>query len=334
MPWIKKNPHLITLSAVALLVSGASLLVTKNARMFGDRFSSLNGKPTPSDGPFELLDIPLLDNAANSLASPASWDALSDEKPMFVPVRYTVAPDTGRPVRLAGGDFPVPDPVPRKKVPNKWLLDHALPVTDAAVLTRDPDGDGFSNADEWRASTDPQDPASHPAYTTKLYLKEYRRVPFRLMFSSYDGDWAKAPEEMQFQINTLDIRTPSQFLKLGQQVVNGKFTIKKFEHKTAFNEKIKEDEDASELTLANNETGEEVVLIKNRVVDSPDSFALFHYVWPNPALDFQVPKLKKFVLLPEKEQFYQLLEVTAEQASVKSTDGGITSIPKIPSAQR
>ena len=46
-------------------------------------------------------------------------------------------------------------------LPDGWETDHRLdPLTNDAA--DDPDGDGFSNAEEFAAGTDPQDPASHP----------------------------------------------------------------------------------------------------------------------------------------------------------------------------
>ena len=93
-------------------------------------------------------------------------------------------------------------------------------------------------------------------------------VPFRLLFSAYDGDPKKdAPEKFTFQINTIDLKQPSEFLKLGERVPNTKWKLTKFRFKELKGPTI-DDEDVSELTLTNTETKEEILLILNRVTDT------------------------------------------------------------------
>ena len=94
-------------------------------------------------------------------------------------------------------------------------------------------------------------------------------VPFRLLFSAYAGAPKKdAVDKMEFQINTIDLKQPSEFLKLGEIVRNTKWKLSKFEFKMApDNPNVGEIEDISELTLLNTETKEELVLILNRVTN-------------------------------------------------------------------
>ena len=94
-------------------------------------------------------------------------------------------------------------------------------------------------------------------------------VPFRLLFNAYDGDPKKdTPEKFEFQINTIDLRQPSQFLKIGNTIVQTKWKLTKFEYKTRMNPIIQELEDVSELTLTNTETSVVIVLILNHVTDT------------------------------------------------------------------
>jgi hypothetical protein len=337
MPWIKKNPHLLTLLIVALLVIAGSAVVAMNAKDFNQKFADVQHKVVPGDK-IEPLDTEVLDKTQKELDKPATWTPDPKQPLPFVPVRYRISPSTGQPEK-AGIGKTWPDRLTGTLIDDKWFMDNRLPVTDPTVPSQDPDGDGFFNDDEWRGtghlkqpgtgSTDPNDPKSHPPYYTKLYLARYERVPFLLKFNAYDGDPKKdKPEDMSFQINTLSVRTRSQFLKIGDKVVDGKFTIKKFEFKMAFNPKTESEEEASELTLVNNETNAEVVLVLAKVIDSPDSFAIFHYVWTNPPMNFRVPKLQKFVLLPNKEEFYQLLDITEQTASIKTPSGETITIEK------
>jgi hypothetical protein len=193
----------------------------------------------------------------------------------------------------------------------------------------DPDGDGFLNEDEWRLKSDPNDKNSHPPYYSKLFVKRHVRVPFLLKFQVYDGD-PKKPEEMQFQINALSLRTPSVFLHLGEMIPKTKFKIEKFQPKMQDNPSTGDQTDVSELTLLDTELNTEVTLILNKVTDSPDSLAEFIYFWPKNPIVFNVKKLGQFVLLPEKDQRYQLLDINDDQAVIKLPSGETQTIPRAP----
>ena len=93
-------------------------------------------------------------------------------------------------------------------------------------------------------------------------------VPFRFLFNAYDGDPQKdGSAKMTFQINTMDLRQPSEFLKLGETVSKTKWKLAKFEYKTRTNPETGEPEDISELTVMHTETKQEVVLIYCHVKD-------------------------------------------------------------------
>ncbi len=95
------------------------------------------------------------------------------------------------------------------------------------------------------------------------------RAPFRLLFNAYDGDPKKdSGAKMEFQINTIDLKQPSEFLKIGETITKTKWKLAKFEYKTVINPKTEEAEDVSELTLTNTVTGQEIVLILSRVTDA------------------------------------------------------------------
>ena len=82
----------------------------------------------------------------------------------------------------------------------------------------------------------------------------------RLKFQAYDGD-AKKPESMSFQINTIDLRQPSEFLKLGDTISKTNFKLTKFVFKQVPNPSTGRLEDLSELTIQITPTNQEFVLV-------------------------------------------------------------------------
>ena len=161
-------------------------------------------------------------------------------------------------------------------------------------------------------------------------------MPFRLKFQVYDGD-LKKPEDMTFQINTLDLRNPTEFLKLGQTVEKTNFKLMKFEFKEAENKGTGDKEDVSELTVMNTETQEAVVLIYNKIVDSPNQYAAFDYYLVAKDLSdgvkpfqFTVQRLREFVLRPDVASRYKLLDVKLDEAVIQLPDGNKYTVPKYP----
>ena len=202
------------------------------------------------------------------------------------------------------------------------------------VTKEDPDKDGFLNEDEWREKTDPNNKDSHPPYVTKLFAGTWIKVPFRLLFNAIDGDPAKdKPEKMSFQINTVDLRQPSEFLRLGETVSKTKFKLKSFQYKVIPDPNAG-DKDVSELTLVNSETNEEIILVKEKVTDSPDSFEMFDYQWPQPPVQIRVKKLQEFVLLPEKEKKYKLVDIKESEAVITLPSGENLTIKRDPRPKR
>jgi len=194
-------------------------------------------------------------------------------------------------------------------VPNDWLEQFGLPIAEGDVLDQDPDGDGFTNLDEWQDHSDPTDRNSHPAYVTKLKLKSATEEPFRLMFSSWVSD--------SYAINTIDLKQPTQFLKKGDTIRGTRFKIAKFTKKYQ-PDKYGTDVDLSELTLEHEETKQPLVLTKEKVATSPESVATFVYSWGE-RREFQVRKDQEFSLNPEEQIKYKLIDVQPARAVIVNT---------------
>jgi hypothetical protein len=275
-----------------------AFLIFRNALQFGANFvaQQVTPRPKPATPPAKALE---LEAAAKKLELPPQW-TFSGRSGLFVPEKHFIGAN-GVPATLQTTQVHPP-------VPNEWFEQFNLPIADGDVLDQDPDGDGFSNLDEWQGHTTPIDKNSHPDYVTRLKLKSFSEEPFRLMFSSSVGD--------TFAINTIDLKQPTQFVKVGDIVGGTRFKILKFTEKYEDNQygtKV----DVSELLLEHEDTHAQLTLVKEKVAMSPESVATFIYTWPmGERREFQVRKDQEFSLKPQEEIKYKLIDVQPTKAVI------------------
>ncbi len=333
MDWIKKNYHQLLLGLAALaLLSSAGLIVLKS-NTFGERFASARVVP-PRSQEIPPLEMGAVSAAAKAIDSPPRWLPAEGAGSLFVSAPYLLDTNSKQ-IRRPGG----PNSFTHRPVPDDWILKNNLNLLSMTVLDEDPDKDGFSNLDEYLGgvrnaaeqkypSTDPNDPNSHPAYYTKLFLQQFLSVPFRLRFDAYDGDLKKDKiEAFTFQVNTRDLGGKTQFVKIGDAIVGTKFKVQMFERKTRLNQTTGVEQDISELTLLNVETDAPIQLVLNEEKNFPDSYAVFSYRWPSPPTAIRVQKLKEFVLKPEVGVRFNLLDVNANGALIQVPSGSTYTVP-------
>jgi hypothetical protein len=312
MNWIKRSYEqavLLVLSIALLAVSGFLIL---RSRTFEEQFQAIH-RPVVKSTKVPAVETARLDVVNRMLAEPPKWK--DHRAQLMVSRKYIIRED--KPYDPTEGADKLHPPVP-----NDWFFANKLDILNTGVLDADPDNDGFSNLDEWTgndpskpasASTDPNNPDSHPPYLTKLKLKEFIQVPFRLVLKSYDAG--------VFQINTLDVRQPSQFLEMGAEIAGTKYRISGpyVEKKIVDENEI--ERDISELTIEHTETGEKLVLVMGKIADSPDSFALFRFSWRAP-IEFRVKKDQVFALPPERDVQYKLIDINSNQATIDNLKTG------------
>jgi hypothetical protein len=296
MDWLRKNYDRAALIAAALFLSICSISVWRATKQFNAEFAALQTAPPPkaASAPAKAVE---LETAWKKLNQPPQW-TFGGRSGLFVPEKHFIGAN-GLPVTLQTTEVHPP-------VPNEWLEQFGLPIAEADVLNQDPDGDGFSNLDEWQDHTNPTDRNSHPDYVSTLKLKSATEEPFRMMFSSWVGD--------TYAINTIDLRQPTQFLQKGDTIKGTRFKIVKFAEKYQKNQ-YGTDVDLSELSLENEETKDHLTLIKEKIAMSPESVATFVYTWGG-RREFQVRKDQEFSLKPEEQIKYKLIDVQPPKAVI------------------
>jgi len=299
MIWIRAHYDRVAALAAALFLLCSTLLIMRSASRIGENFPALQAPPSqkPAMPPPKALE---LEQATERLRLPAQW-TFSGRSGLFVPEKHFIDAN-GFPTTLQSTELHPP-------VPNEWLEEFSLPIADRDVLSQDPDADGFSNLEEWQNHTKPTDKGSHPAFIAKLKLKSFVQEPFRLVFSS----WV----ENTFAINSHDLKEPTQFLRLGDSIRGTKFKLLKFAEKHEAN-KYGTEIDVSELTLENRETREQVNLVKEKIMVSPESVANFVYAWGG-RRELAVKKDEEFSLKPEEQIKYKLVDVQPAKAVIVNT---------------
>jgi len=296
MNWVRAHYEKALLIGAALLLCLSSIFIWLNAARFGSTLAGMPPAPS-SKSVSPLAKAEELAAAAAKLRQPPQW-TFGGRSGLFVPEKHFIAAN-GEPATLQTTEVHPP-------VPNEWLEQFGLPIADADVLEQDPDGDGFTNLEEWQGHTNPTDGNSHPEYYTKLKLKSAKEEPFRLIFSSWMGD--------TYQINTIDFNQPTQFLKVGDTIKGTRFKIAKFVKKYEPN-KYGTNVDVSELTLEQEETKQQLTLVKEKVAISPESVATFVYTWGG-RREFQVRKDQEFSLKPQEQIKYKLIDIGPAKAVI------------------
>lgn len=325
MDWIKKNYDRFALLLLAAALIGSSAYLAWCISGFKGRYQPVladvkHGKKVA------LLETEALEQAKQALEKPAAW--APHQGLLFVSRKYVIGKDADSKENILIDPFEPGSTPLHASVPNEWFLKNGLEaaILENDVLEQDPDKDGFSNLDEYAGKTNPVDPQSHPSYLTKLRLKKFIQVPFRLKFEAYD--------EGSFQINTVDVRQPTQFVKLGDPIAGTKFKVVKFEKKSVLNPATGIDRDISELTVENTETNTQVVLVVGTLVNSADQYARFGFLWDG--TEFTVKKLQTFSLKPESDVVYKLIDIKEGEALINNvkTDGDLIKVPRIEESSR
>ncbi|MGB8167476.1 MAG: Amuc_1099 family pilus-like system protein [Chthoniobacteraceae bacterium] len=146
-----------------------------------------------------------------------------------------------------------------------WFKKHKLDLNDPKMLDADPDGDGFSNRDEFLADTDPHDANSMPGIHKTIRLKEFSEVRLPLIVESVEGDKAR--------IRRTDGDGKVETVKVGDSVKGLPLKVEKIEQ---INDTDKEGKpiDRSMVLLEDAGSKERLTLVKDMPARTAASFAM------------------------------------------------------------
>ncbi len=297
MDWPRKNldKTILIIAAVVLLACCGAIITS--VLSFRDHFAGRDG-PKPTDRAIKPLPLSALTAALEKLKSPPNW--LGHDGSLLV----------SRPYVLVDGSLI--DPLEGNKnlhepIKNSWLIKYDLPYWETNVKEQDPDGDHFSNLEEYLAGTDPRDRNSIPPFYTKLRLLRFISKPFRLIFTG-------TPDDGQtFTINTRDRGGRTRFVEKDQMIEGTPYKVISYEKKTDKKNEI--EIDASILTIENTQTGQKIVLVANKEANDPTSYGEFLYLYDNSK--FTVKKDDEFALTPETDRKYKLIDISEKEALIQ-----------------
>jgi hypothetical protein len=311
MEWLKDNYERAALIIVAIILLACSGLVVTKSLAFPELFTGRNS-PKPADNTIKPYPTEPVTGATTIVKTPASWKGYDGS--LFISRPYVLK--DGKLFDPLEGTEDLHPPIK-----NSWLIKYDLPYWEGDIKDQDPDGDRFSNLEEFVAGTDPRDKASIPPYYTKLRLQKFISKPFRLIFTG-------TPDDGQtFTINTKDLKSRTQFLERDQMIRDTPYKVIGYEKKTITENEI--EKDVSELTIENTETGQKMVLIANKEANDPTSFGEFLNLYDNSV--FTVKKDDEFSMNPETDHKYKLIDITEKEAVIKDLKLG--SDHKIPPVQ-
>lgn len=225
----------------------------------------------------ELRAATEFENVAEAVKNPPAWKV--GDHNVFIPRLIVFYPSEKRiePLRMEDKG---PD-----GITFEWKRRFGFPLDDPDVAAADPDGDGFTNLEEFLRGTDPTDPASSPPFIEKLCVRAYNRAMLSIVFRGYNPDPQDATQ-FEFQINLIEMRR-SRRVRPGETIEGyqvGEFRQKIVERenpRTGIVERI----DESELDVKDTRLDKVITLVMNKPAESDESTVEFDLKIPGAQLE-------------------------------------------------
>lgn len=241
MSWISQNYEKAILSGVAVTALGLGYLGWQKLNSVEVDFAATARGRGPEDASVKGGDR--VSMAISSFERPRLWtNAEDDGRPvdLFTGVSLFVNKnDPKNPVDL----FKSADV--HRPIPNLWWIENRIDPGFGDSPQRDEDGDGFSNLEEFKAKTDPNDNTSYPSLVNKLKYVGDESIEWVLRPGFPGGDGSFTFEYYDNKGVVARAGAANPILKDGLFFTEGplkeRFKYLGFEKKMQMNEKIQEE---------------------------------------------------------------------------------------------
>jgi hypothetical protein len=203
-----------------------------------------------------------------------------------------------------------------------WFKKYHLDLNDPKMLDADPDGDGFTNREEFLANTDPTDPNSHPPYPSDparfLRLKEYNEARLPLTLEKIDGEKA--------QLKRSDEEGKVETVKTGDTLHGLPLKVLHIEARQDI-DKNGEHVDLSQVTLEDANTKEKYVLTGNLPAKTSASTSVL--VTRDGKTIMKVRRGEAFKFPPDTGVAFKVIDMSEDQVVLQQLDNKqMWTVPK------
>jgi hypothetical protein len=314
MSALKKHAHWVGLSALTLASLGGTYLLMLAAEELPSSLSKLQpSKPKPKE--VGKLDLSSLAVASEKVSSPATWKT-DYATLLFVSEHYIL--EDGQPKRPKEGSIHA-HTLTKQPIPNSWFIQNKLSLFSARVPLEDPDGDGFSNEEEWLSKTDPNDQQSHPPLVAKLVFTNLKTQNNRVKFLQYLGNPAKA-ESLRITVRAEDIPGANQVeVRVGATIPGTSFRVKSFESRRRKNPTGSFYDDASVVFIEDKNSGRVEPAELQQMANFADQTVFLKLSYGSSEKEFSGKPGSKITL--EEGDVYEILSVSTTSARLRSAKG-------------
>lgn len=301
----KYDKVLLTLAAIAALGVSGTLYAFKAG--FAEKL--VQPRVTPKTD-FGIIPLEEVTTAIKNLQQPFEWTApVRQNKPVPLNKSVTVVKKG-----LELFDLFVENPPLRPPMTNKFLRDHDLEYLSPNVGDLDPDGDGFTNLEEFNAGTDPKNPKDHPPITNHLYFKERIQNNYILVLQSSSMPLQVKRTE-PLPAGSVFVETLPKDFGFEKNATTQRFNAEKFEKKVVKDENTGAEKDLSELTVVDTATKQKFVLVY-KVPNNLAEFQVNLEFWDKTIQPLIGIKKGENFRLPNVGSTFKLLEIQEDSATV------------------